>query len=273
MKNQSNGHSNFDNQLKKLNNDIRWSEKQKNKLEYDILNSISRGEKRNSMVSRIKYSLSIGVMILILGFGYLLFSDNMTEEEQLPPDKTDTPVVADQGEQDDQEEQEENQEQEETQEAMEVHIGSTETVIRNVEGMDSEVEIVHYTIEPYGINFQLDSQFEGAEMIDDQVTFAYLEEYQIHFEVIEDMTLADAVTNLQVKIEAEGYDESFELEDTPLEENNLIGKMQFFASPVKGFIAYEIAEDVMVITFEYPEVGGDGMYHLLLDLRKSIEVR
>lgn len=267
MKNQSNYHSNFDNELKQLNDDIYWSEKRKNKLENDIFYSISRDEGRHSLASRIKYPLSIGMMILILGFGYLLFSDVLTEEEQLSPDDTDTPVVADQEKQDDQEEQEV------TPETMEVHTGSTETVIRKVEGMEQEVEVIHYTIEPYGINFQLDSIFERAEVTNDQVRYAYLEEYQIHFEVVENTTLEDTVTNLQEKFEAEGYDESFELEDTPLEENHLIGKMQFFVSPVKGFIAYEIGEDVLVITFEYPEEGGDGMYPLLLELRKSIEVR
>ena len=45
------------------------------------------------------------------------------------------------------------------------------------------------------------------------------------------------------------------------------------AHPVKGFIAYEIDEHVLVITFQYPIEGADAMYPLLEDLRKSIHVQ
>jgi len=63
------------------------------------------------------------------------------------------------------------------------------------------------------------------------------------------------------------------LESTPLEENDLVGKMQFYGDPVKGFFAYEIDEHVLVITFQYSVEGADSMHPLLEDLRKSIHVQ
>ena len=61
---------------------------------------------------------------------------------------------------------------------------------------------------------------------------------------------------------------------TLVEENGLIGKTQSYGDhPMKGFIAYEIDEHALVITFQYPIEGADAMYPLLEDLRKSIHVQ
>jgi hypothetical protein len=158
--------------------------------------------------------------------------------------------------------------------SMEIHTGSTETVIRNNEGQDQEIKVINYHITTYGIAYQLDEVFGVPEVINNQINYStQYDDYKITLEMIEHTNLEKSVSNLQERFETEGFEEKFELESTPLEENELTGKMQFYVYPVKGFIAYEIDEHVLVITFQYPEEGGDGMYPLLKDLRKSIHVQ
>ncbi|MCG3088914.1 hypothetical protein [Sporosarcina cyprini] len=163
---------------------------------------------------------------------------------------------------------------EDNQSNMEPQTGSTETLIRNVEGRDQEVKVINYEIQPYAISYRLDEMFGVPEVKQNQITYSIDDaNYHISLEIIEHTTLENAVSNLQERFETEGYDESFDLEDTPTEENALNGKMQFFDYPIKGFIAYEVDEHVLAITFRYPVEGGDSMYPLLGDLRKSIHVQ
>jgi len=158
--------------------------------------------------------------------------------------------------------------------SMEIHTGSTETVIRKNEGSDQEIKVINYHIQTYGIAYQLDESFGVPEVSNNQITYStQYNDYKITLEMMEHTNLEKSVSNLQERYETEGFEENFELESTPLEENELMGKMQFYVYPVKGFIAYEIYEHVLVITFQYPEEGGDSMYPLLEDLGKSIHVQ
>ena len=162
---------------------------------------------------------------------------------------------------------------EDNESTMELHTGASETIIRNVEGRDQEVKVINYQLQPYNIAYQLDEFFGDPEVNENQITYSYeSDEYKVILEVLEQTTLDAAVSNLQERFETEGYDESFELKSTPIEENGLTGKMQFFDYPIKGFIAYEIDEHVLAITFEYPVYSGDAMGPLLGSLRKSISV-
>ncbi|KXH86945.1 hypothetical protein [Sporosarcina sp. HYO08] len=155
-----------------------------------------------------------------------------------------------------------------------LHTGAAETVIRKIEGADQEVKVINYQIQPYHIAYQVDESFGVPEVKQNQITYSSDNDgYQIIIEMLERTNLEEVVSDLQEGFETEGYEESFELESLPLEENGLRGKMQFFGYPVKGFIAYEVDEHVLVITYQYPEVGGDGMYPLLASLRKSITVQ
>ena len=163
--------------------------------------------------------------------------------------------------------------------SMEIHTGSTETVIRNNEGQDQEIKVINYHIPTYGIAYQLDEVFGVPEVSNNQINYStQYDDYKITLEMIEHTNLEKAVSNLQERFETEGYEESFEegyeLKSTPVEENGLIGKTQFYGDhPMKGFIAYEIDEHALVITFQYPIEGADAMNPLLEDLRKSIHVQ
>lgn len=156
-----------------------------------------------------------------------------------------------------------------------LNTGSTETVTRKIEGMDEEINVINYQIDPYGISYQLDERFADPEVEHNQITYtAQSEEYEIVVEVVENSSLEEVVLNLQERFETEGYEEKGELESTPLEENDLVGNMQFFSfDPMKGFYVYEIDEHVLVITYQYPAEAGDGMGPLLEALRTSIHVQ
>jgi hypothetical protein len=157
---------------------------------------------------------------------------------------------------------------------MVLQTGSTETEIRIVEGGKMEVSVVNYQIEPYNIAYHLDETFGVPKVNDKQVAYSSQEDkYQILLEIIEHTNLETVVSDLQEQFETEGYDEDFGLKDTPPEENDLKGKMQFYDYPVKGFIAYEIDEHVLAITFRYPVEAADGMDPLLESLRKSISAQ
>ena len=141
-----------------------------------------------------------------------------------------------------------------------------------------EVKVINYHIQPYGIAYQLDEAFGVPEVSSNKITYSTEYDYKITLEMIEHTNLEKAVSNLQERFEAEGYEEVFregyELKSTPVEENGLIGKTQFYGDhPMEGFIVYEIDEHALVITFQYPIEGADGMNPLLESLRKSIKVQ
>ncbi|AOV07473.1 hypothetical protein BI350_07920 [Sporosarcina ureilytica] len=147
---------------------------------------------------------------------------------------------------------------------MALNTGSTETVINKVEGMDVEVKVINYVIQPYDISYQLNETFDNPEVKQNQVIYSTQnDEYNITLEI--HTNLENAISNLQESFIAEAYEEKGELESTPIEENDLKGEMQFFA--------YKIDEHVLVITYQYPVEAGDGMYPLLEALRNSIHVQ
>ncbi|MEC5422545.1 hypothetical protein QGM71_03440 [Virgibacillus sp. C22-A2] len=289
MRNQSKDKSYVDEQLKKLDKDIIWKEKRKSKLENEILFTMDSDRYKTKLLAGFKYALSIGVMGILLLFGYNFLSDSITHQSGenstgnqgnqrnnnlIIDDKNDHEEAGKEAPENDENQLNSEDVVEDNETDMEIHTGSTETVIRKVEGIDQEVKVINYHIQTYGIAYQLDEVFGVPEVNQNQITYSTQnDDYKIIVEMIEHTSLEKAVSNLQERFETEGYEENFELESTLLEENDLMGKMQFYGYPVKGFFAYEINEHVLVITFQYPEEGGDGMYPLLEDLRKSIHVQ
>lgn len=279
MRNQSMDKSHLDSKLKQVDKDIMWNANRKSKLKNELFVAMDRVHPRAKLVAGLKYASSIGVLVILLLAGYHFLSDSITHQsgenytDNQGNQPTHQPIIDEQEEETpDPSDSTDGLEEKET--IMEVQIGSAETVMRIVEGMDQEVKVINYQLEHYGIAYQLDEVFGAPEVIENQLTYStQQDEYKLNLEVLEHTTLEQAVSSLQERMETEGYNEKFELESTPAEENDLNGKMQFYVSPVKGFIAYEMDEHVLAITFQYPEEGGDGMYPLLKALRESIEVR
>ena len=289
MKSKSMDKSNFDEQLKQLDKDIIWGEKRKSKLENKVLFTMDNNRYKNKtkLFVGFKYALNIGAMVILLLFGYYFLSNsithqggesgstgnegNQTNNNPIIDDKNDQEeeVPEDDGNQVDSEDEVENKETN-----MEIHTGSSETVIRNMEGQNLEVKVINYLMQPYGIAYQMDEFLGVPEVSNNKITYSTEYDYKISLEMIEDANLEKAVSNLQERFETEGYEESYELKSTPVEENGLIGKTQFYGDhPMKGFIAYEIDEHALVITFQYPIEGADAMNPLLETLRKSIKVQ
>lgn len=271
-----------DDQLKQFDQEMIWDEDRKKKLETKILFTIDSNHYKNKtrLFRGFKYASNIGIMVILLLVGYYFLSNNLTEQSEgsltgNEGNQTNPNPIIDDQEDPEEVENDENQLNEEDEESnIEILTGSTETIIRKVEGMDQEIKVINYELQPYGIAFQLDEFFGAPEVKNKQINYSdQYEDYKITLEMIEETNLEKVVMNLQEKFEAEGYDEDFGLESTPVEENGLIGKIQFYDNPVKGFIAYEIDEHSLVITFNYPVEGADGMYPLLETLRKSIIVQ
>lgn len=280
MKNKSKDNSYLDEQLKQLDTDIIWDEKRKSKLHNKVLFTMEndRSKNKSKLFAGFKYALNIGVLLILMFFGYNFISNsitqqsgkNLTSNEGNQPNGT--PIIDDKNDEN-QVNSEEVVENPETN--MEVQTGSSETVIRIVEGSDLEVKVLNYQIQPYGIAYQLDEVFAVTEMSNNLITYStQYDDYKITLEMIEHTNLEKTVRNLQEKFKTESYEEMFELESTPVEENGLQGNIQFYGdNPVKGFIAYEIGEHALAITFQYPVEGADAMYPLLETLRKSIKVQ
>ncbi|WP_438317096.1 hypothetical protein [Sporosarcina sp. FA9] len=276
MKNKSKDISYFDEPLKQLDKDVIWDKKRKNKLHNKIVFTMDndRSKNKTKLFAGFKYALNIGVMVILLFFGYNFISNSITQQsgDNLTGNDgnqtIDTPIIDDEN----QVNSEDVVENKETN--IEIQTGPSETVIRIVEGSDLEVKVINYQIQPYGIAYLLDEAFAVTEVSNNQITYStQYDDYKITLEMIEHTNLEKAVTNLQEIFETENYEEMFELESTSVEENGLTGKIQFYGhNPVKGFIAYEIGEHALAITFQYPIEGADAMYPLLETLRKSIKV-
>lgn len=168
-------------------------------------------------------------------------------------------------------EQEIEELREEIDSTLEVGTGSKETITRKIEGMEQEIEVINYRIDPYNIHYQLDESFGVPEVNQNKITYSSQNNMSIvSFEVMENSSFEQVVSNLQKRFEKDGYEDKGELGSTLIEENGLRGKMQFFVHPVKGFYAYEIGKNVLAITYQYSAESGDGMFPLLESLRKSI---
>ena len=296
MENKSTDKSYFDEQLRQLDKDIVWQKKRKSKLENEILFTMNsdRYKNKTKLVAGFKYTLNIGIMLILLLVGFYFLSNSITNQSgesltgnegnqpdnNLIIDKEDDP---DEVEKEAPEKEDENQansedviENKETN--MEIRTGSTEIEIRNVEGMDVEIPVINYHIQPYGIAYQLSEDFGVPEVSGNKITYSTEYDYKITLEMIEHTNLEQAVSNLQERFLTEGYEESsqegYGLESTPVEENGLIGKTQLYGDhPMTGFIVFEIDEHALVITFRYPIEGADGMNPLIESLRKSIKVQ
>lgn len=288
----------FDEQLKQLDKDIIWEEKGKRQLENRILFTMdsNRYKNKTKLFDGFKYALNIGIMAILLLFGYYFISNSITDQsgESLTGNEgnqtNNNPIIDDENDHeevekkapDSDENQVDSEDVEDKETSLEIHTGSSDTVIRNVEGQNLEVKVINYEIKPYGIAYQLDEGFGVPEVSGNKIIYSYFFttefDYEITLELIEHTNLEKAVSDLQERFKTEGYEESsqegFGLESTPVDENGLIGKTQLYGDhPLKGYIAYEIDEHALVITFQFSWGGADSMFPLIETLRKSIKVQ
>jgi len=158
-------------------------------------------------------------------------------------------------------------------ESLVIHTHQTEEKVREVEGMEQEVQVVNYEIQPYEILFQLDDDFSSIDVNGTEITITRedVEDYKINLNVFEETTLDRAIDELQKQYNEDDFEYVGDLEDDT-NDQDLVGKKQVFASPmITGFYVYEIGDSVITIQYEYPEEAGDGMGPLIDDLSNSIK--
>ena len=180
----------FDEQLKQLDKDIIWEEKGKRQLENKILFTMdsNRYKNKTKLFAGFKYALNIGIMVILLLFGYYFISNSITHQsgESLTGNEgnqtNNNPIIDDENDHEEVEkeapESDENQVDSEDvlkirKLVMEIHTGSSETVIRNVEGQNLEVKVINYHIQPYGIAYQLDEGFGVPEVSGNKIIYSY----------------------------------------------------------------------------------------------------
>lgn len=146
----------------------------------------------------------------------------------------------------------------------------TETQTVMIEGMENETTITNYTLEPYGIQYQIE-EFLGNYTMNNQTVRHYsdADNAWVTLEVMEDASLDDVVSNVQTEYGSD-FNYTEEPADTSQDENPYEGIRQHFSDPPQGYYAYQIEENVLVIQYEYVIEAGDGMGPGLQVLRDSI---
>ncbi|WP_164670578.1 hypothetical protein [Virgibacillus doumboii] len=146
----------------------------------------------------------------------------------------------------------------------------TETQTIMLEGMEEEVTVTNYVLEPYGIQYQMEEFLGNYTVSDNKVRhYSDAETAYVTMEVIEKAKLDKVVSDLQTEYNGD-YDYTEEPAETSQNETPYQGMRQHFAYPPQGYYAYQIDKHVIVIQYEYVTEAGDGMESRLQVLRESI---
>lgn len=152
-----------------------------------------------------------------------------------------------------------------------VHEGETEKKTIIIEGMEEEVTVTNYVIEPYGIHYQMEEFLNNFQVEEDAVKYSTeAENAWIRLEVAENTLLDEVISDMETQYTADFYYKE-EPTGTSQEENQYEGITQHFSDPPQGYYAYQIGENVLIIQYEYTIEAGDGMGPRLQALRKSIK--
>jgi len=146
-----------------------------------------------------------------------------------------------------------------------------EAKIIMIEGMEEEVTVTNYTIEPYGIHYQMEDFLGNYDVEDGAVRhYSDADNTWITLDVAEDAAIDDVISDIQSQ-----YSGDFNFAEEPAEtsqaENAYEGISQHFSDPPQGYYAYQIGENVLIIQYEYVIEASDGMGPRLQALRESIE--
>src|SRR5699024_9662091 len=130
-------------------------------------------------------------------------TEDVKNEEKEESEETEEDENTEEPEEDhDTEDQENNndeqadEEEEDEEDNFDVITGSTETETREVEGMETEVEVVNYEIQPSDISYQLSNDLGEPEVNDQKITHKS-GEYSITLEFLPETELPQAVSDLQ----------------------------------------------------------------------------
>lgn len=156
-------------------------------------------------------------------------------------------------------------------EDLEVNEQESETKTVVIEGMEEERTVTNYTLEPYGVSYQMSEIFDDYTVDDNKVEYKTEEDTaSVTLEMKEKTDLESVKSELQSEY-TDDFDYIEEPTDTPEDENAYEGIQQQFSDPPQGYYIYQIGDDVLVIQYEYILDAADGMGPTMQDLRESIE--
>lgn len=145
----------------------------------------------------------------------------------------------------------------------------TDTVM--IEGMEEEVTVHNFTMEPYGIQFQIEDFLSNHTVENDEVRFySEGENAEVRFRIAESTTIESLIPHIQEEYNGD-FHHTEEPSPLPEEENPYHGMTQHFSEPPQGYYLYQIDDHVLVIQYEYIIEAADGMGPRLEKIRESIK--
>ncbi|WP_152656868.1 hypothetical protein [Oceanobacillus sp. CFH 90083] len=229
-----------------------------------------RQEQRKSKIKHGFIWLSTAAVIILCGVFLFQMIDN---DSVTAPDTEEESIQSDQ-EQDSttiEAEQDEHNKTAENTPAFSIEENGTETATILLEGMEEEVTVYNFIIEPYDIQFQIEEFLSNYETAEDEVRYySDAENAEIHLRVAEAATIDEIVPEVQ-----QMYDHNFNdaagPETVPSDENPYDGVTQHVSDSPEGYYLYQIDDNVLIIQYEYDIEAADGVSPRLEMLRKSIQ--
>ncbi|WP_156985153.1 hypothetical protein [Bacillus sp. A134] len=190
-----------------------------------------------------------------------MYSDPDIQHDIAPVEPKDTGIV----------ESEKRSDKEDSTSVFSIKENGTETDTILLEGMEEEVTVYNFTIEPYNIQFQMEEFLSNYETTEEEVRFySGAENAEVRIQVAESTTIEDTIADVQ-----ESYDHKFNnAEDPqalPADDNAYEGVTQHVSDPPEGYYLYQIDDNVLIIQYEYDIEAADGVPPRLELLRKSIQ--
>ncbi|WP_066190520.1 hypothetical protein [Gracilibacillus timonensis] len=167
---------------------------------------------------------------------------------------------------------EEEETTDENEAAFSIEEQGTEIGTIMLEDSEQEETLYNYTIEPYGIDFQMREFLANYTVEGEEVHFSNDVNYDsidIRLWVAESTTIEDMIPEVQQRF-GEVFDNAEEPEATT-DDNPYEGVTQSISDPPQGYYLYQIDDNVLVIQYEYGIAAADGMAAAWEVLLNSIE--
>ena len=158
---------------------------------------------------------------------------------------------------------------------LKVEIGQTREIETQIEGMTEKVNVIEYTLLPYGIKFALRDMMEGPEVLDGQAVFVREMGENLAIVTVSVAEGADleAAAAEAAAIYSDGF-EAGEAENLDTKRYPYPGKSQHFRKEgyYYGFDVVDVNGLLLVIHHAYPFDAGDGMGAVMHEMLASIEL-
>jgi hypothetical protein len=144
-----------------------------------------------------------------------------------------------------------------------------------IEGMEEEVDVTQYRLEPFGINYVMRTDMGEPNVEANQVTYATQigdDVASVSLFVIADMSLDEVAGTMQNWFDHQQVNITAPVQNIVNEATSYPGKLQYGQKSLAfvGYEAYQV-EDVVLLTLNrYPFEAGDGMSAVIHELVSSL---